>query len=195
MVLWARPRGEGRIRTEFAASPEEAVDQVASLLAAHPPLNLHFSLCLLGECPSTGRGRASDVAFVPGVWLELDVQGPAHEGPDYCPGIEEALALIDRFPLPASCVVHSGGGLHAYWAFDRLKEVRTPEERAEVRALVQGFQNRFRCPELNPLGYAVDHTDDLSRLLRVPGSLNLKYDPPARIRLLRGSGPGKGGGL
>jgi hypothetical protein len=37
------------------------------------------------------------------------------------------------------------------------------------------------------MGYAIDSTFDLTRVLRIPGTLNYKYDPPRECRVIRDS--------
>jgi Family of unknown function (DUF5906)/Primase C terminal 2 (PriCT-2) len=81
-------------------------------------------------------------------------------------------------PMPA-ILVDSGGGLHAYWPFDTDLDV------GPWRALAS--QLKAKCHEL---GFKADPpiTADAARILRVPTTLNYKYDPPVPCRVLHDSG-------
>ena len=75
-------------------------------------------------------------------------------------------------------IVHSGGGLHIYWVFDR--ELDADEWKPMATALAamgqeQGLKADFGC------------TIDSARILRVPGTLNWKYDPPRQVRVVHAS--------
>lgn len=81
-------------------------------------------------------------------------------------------------PMPA-ILVDSGGGLHAYWPFDTDLPVDP------WRALAS--QLKAKCAEL---GFKADPpiTADAARVLRVPTTLNHKYDPPVPCRVIHDSG-------
>jgi hypothetical protein len=78
-------------------------------------------------------------------------------------------------PLPA--VIDSGGGIHAYWAF--TEEV--PRNRW------QPICNRLKQICVTQEFYADQRVFDASRILRVPGTFNQKYNPPAPVTLIRPS--------
>ncbi len=110
------------------------------------------------------------------IWVDIDVKND----PKNYLTIEEAWAAFVTFrvetglPLP-SAIVKSGGGLHVYWLSDRPL---TPEEWAPfahgLKALL--LKHGIKCD-------AGLTTDDV-RLLRVPNTLNYKYDPPRPVELL-----------
>lgn len=177
VTIWAKSGdASGKTCTRFVRSSREAVKETARLLAAPERWNVYFSLCQLGQKPTSGRGSAESVAFIPGVWIEIDVQGPGHASQNLCPSFADAKGLLAQFPEKPSFIVNSGGGLHAYWAFPKPLELPTEQHRARARALVRDFQDYFRRPDVNPKGYSIDKTDDLARVLRVPGTTNFK-DP------------------
>lgn len=82
------------------------------------------------------------------------------------------------FPQP-SIIVDSGAGLHCYWPF--LNDLDAGPWRALAGALKQKH---------NELGFKADNhcTSDASRILRVPTTLNYKYDPPLACQVLRNTG-------
>lgn len=84
----------------------------------------------------------------------------------------EARARLERFPFPPSMVVRSGGGLHAYWLLREPIELSTEEPigRDALRRLAIALGADISVAEC-------------AHVLRVPGSFNYKYAPPARVVL------------
>lgn len=81
--------------------------------------------------------------------------------------LTDLLGMVQHFGMPAPWLVDSGGGFHAYWAFDRDITV------TEWLPLA----NRLRAA-CEAYGLKGDHTTtiDAARILRVPGTLNNKPD-------------------
>jgi hypothetical protein len=71
--------------------------------------------------------------------------------------------LFATYGLQPSALVYSGGGYHAYWFL--RESLPESEDLHEVRR------------EFLRLGPS-DHVHDAARVMRVPGSLNTKYNPP-----------------
>lgn len=78
-------------------------------------------------------------------------------------------------PAP-SITVHSGGGVHAYWLLDQPVLIGDDATRARIDSV----QKRWGALQQTDKG-----VNDLARVLRVPGTLNFKYNParPVEIRL------------
>jgi hypothetical protein len=81
----------------------------------------------------------------------------------------EARRELATFPFAPSLVLHSGGGLHVYWF---LREALS--DMAEARRLLLGLITQF---------HADPSCKDPSRIMRIPGSRNLKpdYDTPRPV--------------
>jgi hypothetical protein len=95
------------------------------------------------------RGGAADVLALPALFVDIDDRSP------------DALSRLRGFSLTPSCIVHSGGGFHAYWWLD------TPTTDLETaRRILQRL-----AAEL--------HGDPMSvaQSLRIVGTVNTK---PAR---------------
>jgi hypothetical protein len=119
------------------------------------------------------------------IWVDVDV-GPT---PAAVPGkpaakpkyatIGEALKAIRAFQttvgLPApSAVVYSGGGIHVYWiSKDELSPAEWLPYASGLKQLL--LANNVLCD--------ASITTDAARILRVPGTKNYKYDPPADVTL------------
>jgi Virulence-associated protein E len=123
--------------------------------------------------------RATNTTFVKSVWADIDIKPGDTTGKHYT-SVLKALAAIRKFrkktglPTP-SAVVKSGGGLHVYW----ISEVPlTPDEWRPYAEGLKALLNResVKCD--------VGLTTDIVRLLRVPETLNHKYSPPRRVKLV-----------
>lgn len=84
----------------------------------------------------------------------------------------EARAALTRFPFPPSMIVQTGGGLHVYWLLREPLAITTEEPRARdalrrLATAVGGDRSAAEC----------------ARVLRVPGTFNYKYAPPAHVAL------------
>ena len=145
-----------------------------------------YCLSLQSKCAVSKSGKPKaerkkqNALSLKAIWIDIDV-GSAPDKPDrHYDTIEIALKAVMTFlptvglPTP-SAIVCSGGGLHVYW----ISQVAlTP---AEWRPYSDGLkhlllQHGIKCD--------VGLTTDAARLLRVPGTMNYKYDPPKPVHLL-----------
>lgn len=128
---------------------------------------------------NTGRARstvgrlADNVLGAFALWCDVDIK-PDKPGAGY-PDMASARAAVRAFAqdfLTPSFVVASGGGLHLYWLcreFMAREEVLRCAERLKLLAKARGFR-------ADPT-----RTADLASVLRPPGTLNRKYDPPMTV--------------
>ena len=84
----------------------------------------------------------------------------------------EARAQLERFPFPPSLVVQTGGGLHAYFL------LREPLELPADEPIARDALRRLAIALGADLSAA-----ECARVLRLPGTFNYKYAPPARVSL------------
>jgi DNA primase len=111
--------------------------------------------------------RAENGAFMRSFFIDLDVGD--NKGYETKQEALEAIGfLLEETKLPTPAVVDSGGGIHAYWVLD--KEI--PVE--QWKPYAERFKRKVQ--ELIPIDPVV--TADIARIMRAPGTLNYKYDPP-----------------
>ena len=123
--------------------------------------------------------HAANAAGASGFWIDVDCgEGKAADGKGYATVNEAEQALWAfctkvRLPEPTH-IVYTGGGLHAYWAFDGFLDNASWKLRASKLKFLT-----------NAHGLLADdtRTADIASVLRVPGTLNFKYDPPRRVVL------------
>jgi RepB DNA-primase from phage plasmid len=77
---------------------------------------------------------------------------------------------LDKFPLAPSIVINSGGGFHVYWVLDSAVDLQfdSLEFRDVLRRTARALNGDLAAAEG-------------ARVLRVPGTLNHKYDPPTLV--------------
>ena len=175
ILLWTLPGQASHWPEDTTAAAARAVE----LRAGH---NVYVGV---GLRPAAGlapgkRGGADDVTALAGVWADVDIAGDGHAKKAYPPDEAAAVELLDKLPLAPTMIVHSGGGLHAWWAFREPWVFDGPGERAKAKALAKGWQDVIRR-HAAAKGWAVDSTHDIARVLRVPGTWNRKTDPPRPV--------------
>lgn len=129
------------------------------------------------------RGFGDTVVALPGFWIDIDIKGPNHDATNLPETIEEALVLLEAFPLPPTYVIFTGGGLHAYWLLNKPLLIDNDMERQRAKRINSNIQKVIR-KEAGKSGLIVDNTADLARMLRLPGTINLKNEPIA-VEVLR----------
>lgn len=123
------------------------------------------------------RAKTADIWAQAAVITDIDIESPWHvskEGRRYPPDIKTAAAFL---PFEPTFLVDSGGGIHAYTSItnnDDFLALNDDNARAEAvkrnKAYIEAV--RFRAGEF---AGAVDGVGDLARVLRVPGTYNLKH--------------------
>ena len=121
------------------------------------------------------RGKTDDIIALPGLWLDLDYDSPgAHKVRHPLPPTEDAArSLLDAAPYKPSLIVHSGHGLQVYWLFKEVACFDAKADREAFGRLCRGWQQLFQQAG-RAQGWHVDSTADLTRVLRIPGTHNLK---------------------
>lgn len=128
-----------------------------------------------GEEDAEGKRHRTkqDVVALKSFWVDID----CGSGKDYATQAEGLAALREfcaNVGLPKPTLVNSGRGIHAYWP---LEEAVTREEwelvakRLKEVCATQGLFADNTCFEV-------------ARILRVPGTLNYKEDPPLPVEVM-----------
>jgi hypothetical protein len=126
------------------------------------------------------RSQNASAYIMPGLYFDLDIASGAHAASALPATAEEALAFLHALPAPPSLVVHTGGGLHAYWLFDTPVWLHTEGDRATMQHLMRQCTHTL-CQRGAALGWTLDALRDLARVLRPAGTVNHKYGTPVTI--------------
>ena len=121
---------------------------------------------------SKNRCHANEIAGITGFWADIDILDEVHKKENLPASLEEAKSL---FPEPPTCVIHSGHGIQAWWLFREPWIFENDDERFKAQAMCQAWHHRL-LERATARGWVIDATFDLSRILRIPGTKNLK-DP------------------
>lgn len=118
----------------------------------------------------------TNIVALKSLFLDIDFKGGEH-GYDTP---QDAISALQQFltatglPRP-SVIVRTGGGLHVYWTLD--KRIPRHEWDPLAFALAEATKRHgFKCD--------TQCTVDASRVLRIPGTLNRKTDPPRPVTLV-----------
>lgn len=125
------------------------------------------------------RLLSNNVSFITCLWMDIDILGPAHKQTDLPPTIKDALSILPGFLFP-SITVSSGNGLHMYWLLKEAWVFESQEENIRASNLMIRLQSFIRSLA-KERGWKLDSTPDLSRVLRVPGTLNHKLGQPKPV--------------
>lgn len=165
------PARDGRMRTDWARVTDlsTAADLVAHRAAEG---DVWFGVALRRERLASGRGKARDCLVIPGLWLDVDIEGPNHKTPDPLPlDVDDAMDFLAEGPEP-SLIVYSGGGLQPYWLFDRPQQPDLD--------ILDSWHNTW-ATRAEERGWALDPVCDPARMMRVPGSSNWKTGEPVPV--------------
>ncbi len=119
------------------------------------------------------RGDKSAIEHVTSLWVDLDVGSEGHRKKSPFDTMEEALQSVGKFEHAPSIIVFSGHGLQCYWL------LREPEDVGDPRS-VEGIMKGLILAVGGDPG-----THDISRVMRLPNTLNVKIpDKPKEVKIL-----------
>lgn len=178
---------KGRIVSTKWYATSEIARAARTIEHASASYDIYVSVATHVE-PQTGKSRGSTktVQSIAGFWSDLDIGTEGHKAATFPnPKDEaEALSILDGLPEP-SAVLHSGGGLQAWWFFD---EPWTFTDSTEAASASDAWQ-RLLIERAEARGLHVDSVGDLPRILRVPGTQNHKLGTPRPVQLRQDDGP------
>jgi hypothetical protein len=197
VVPWPAPGESGYINLHWLGQtpgymPGRPYTDLKAFIGSAIPLgttrDIYFCMTRQSEMKMGKTGtpqavrRALNATHAKAIWLDADVK-PDQPEKNYT----STAALITAFekfladaslPPPSALVMSGSGGVHIYWISDRPLTITEWRPYAEgLRALVVKYD--FKCD--------VGLTTDAARVLRVPGTYNLKRDP-AKPVVLKGLG-------
>lgn len=138
--------------------------------------NVYFGVHPTSEIPQTNargepkpssevRSQITHIAAIGCLFCEYDAK-------DYGDDKQTALQKVKALDPPPSVVVDSGGGYHCYYLLAQPWVLKTGADREKARKLQAAW---VRLMDGDP------QSKDLARVLRVPGTLNHKYQPARRV--------------
>ena len=177
LTLFSVDATTGERSTEwFTASETNALTERAAAIA--DTSNVWFGVATRTEqLPDGRRGGAVECEQITALWIDMDVEGPNHESGKIYPDDESARAMIKEFPVPATMVVATGGGYHAYWLLDE------PIDHADAETLLTRWGAHW-ATFARGRAFDMDNVFDLPRVLRVPNTYNLKNGGKTTVEVI-----------
>lgn len=121
--------------------------------------NYYFGVALRDD-----DGTKEGITEIPACWVDIDFKNTPKD---------IARENLKKFPFKPSLIVKSGGGIHLYWI---LKEPATIFDVPVVEDI-----NKRIVAMLN----GDPNACDASRIMRIPGTLNIKYTPPVVCEVIK----------
>lgn len=182
VLVWELNRQADTKRNNFFDKVEDAAAYAARDKA--PGTDVYFCVSTLPKLKK-GRGKLSDVLGIGSLHLDVDIQNPqAHKKTNLPATIDEAIDFVDSIDLKPSILINSGYGLHAYWLLNKFVEF-DDNTRPKMAGLLENWQRLYKY-KAGLVGYDVDATQDVTRVLRVPDTLNWKIpEQPVQARIIR----------
>lgn len=170
---------------QYLVETREEVDEIAALMVQQER-NVFFGVAKYTD----GSGRKkSNVKAIKSFWLDIDcgptkaVVNPKTKRPDGYIDQASGLAALQKFcrtiGLPKPILINSGRGLHVYWP---LTAEVTREQWEPVAA-------RLRELCVTHDLYVDPSVFEVSRVLRIPGTLNFKDNPASAVSVVHEGKP------
>lgn len=106
----------------------------------------------------TSSGTDTDILALTTLWVDLDAKQVGSK--------DKCLNILESFKLQPSVIVDSGNGYHAYWILEKRLLLDTEENIKIAKDLLKAIHRNLQG----------DHTFNLSRILRLPDTINIKKE-------------------
>lgn len=170
-LLWTLAEDEKRSCWFEVGNEGDIADATATIASQVGRADCYYGLATRRQMLDRNR-RGGDVDCLHQLALvgDLDVAGPGHRTDGLLfPDVDTALDVVRRLPLPPTFVVHSAGGIQAGWCFAEPENAQDPFIAGLRRRLIETLKRLA-----GDHAAAVDDTQDAARVMRLPGTLNLK---------------------
>lgn len=131
------------------------------------------------------RVRNDNAAGIAGLWADIDIADEVHQKQHLPETVDAALESIPQ-GYPPSIVVHSGHGLQCWWLFVKPWVFNDAPERRLAQQQTQAWHG-ILAESFAKKGYTLDSTHDLARVMRLPGTWNLKTSERKPVQVIQTS--------
>jgi hypothetical protein len=133
---------------------------------------------------STARGSNEQVTAMVAFHTDIDLLSPAARVKRDLPEtVDEIKAFIHEVLPPTTAIVFTGHGVHLIYIFAAPLHITDDETRKRATELQQAF-HRYVSTKASERGWKIDNCSDLARMLRFPGTMNLKdSEHPVRCEI------------
>jgi len=168
ILIWTLPDKHSQWFTALPA----AAEYVASINGAK---NIYVGIGLSGiDHGPTRRCVSEEVTAITGLAGDFDLLSEAHNGKPLPQTIEQAVSLLPP-AMPPTITLLTGNGIQAWWLLKEPYVFENEEDRRKVAQVMTRWHTMLRLNSA-ARGWTYERLADLARVLRVPGTRNLK-DP------------------
>lgn len=158
-----------KITNQFAETLSELEDTITRLTGGTQNV-------FVAPSSFSGHSRKSDyAAFSKSFFIDLDVGDAPGKYAAKSDALLGLMKFCDENQLPPPVIIDSGGGVHAYWIFDRdvpIEEWKPYAEKFKALCIEKGLH-------IDPVV-----TADVSRIMRCPETVNYKRDPAVPVQFI-----------
>jgi hypothetical protein len=143
----------------FSRDIEDIIKHLNEWNNTDPKAHIYF-----GVAPRNNnkQGKKENIDFITSLWVDIDIGETGHKKVSSFNSKQEAEQFISKMTPEPSIIVFSGYGFHLYWL---LKEPVKVEKVNDIENILNGLIERTQGDS---------GTGDITRILRVPGTLNYK---------------------
>jgi len=174
VLLWTWPDKRSHWFLDVAKAAEFAVE-------AGQRLDTYVGVGCSKEQYGAGRRcKSEEITGICGIGTDLDLLSAAHADKPLPTTIAQALTILPggatvAAGFPPTITLATGNGLHPWWLFKEPYIFDSEEDRARVARMLARWHTMLRL-NAAAKGWVYDRLSDLARILRIPGTRNLK-DP------------------
>ena len=164
--IWILPHKLSR----FFLDIDQAADYVATFL--NKKIDVYIACGTTDKKLSkTRRGKKNDITGIPAFYMDIDFLTSIKPN---CPkDINEVLTIVKGFGWDPNIIVLTGNGCQCWWVFKEFWDFKNKQDRFLAEALNTRLQNTIKEKALE-YGWHLDSTQDITRVLRLPGTFNHK---------------------
>ena len=179
-VVGIKGAGANVQRQQHLVETREEVDEIAARLV-QGGWNVFYGVAKYKDDSSR---KKTNVRALKAFWLDIDC-GPTKAQPDpktgrpdgyidQAAGLSALRAFCKHVGLPKPTLVNSGRGIHAYWP---LTNEITSDEWEPVASRLRDLCDTHDL-------YVDRNVFETARILRIPGTLNFKDNPPTQVSVI-----------
>ena len=157
-------KADGSCQSKFLKFDEFDEKVLAEIQRRNITSNVYFGV---NPRPLSKKKKQDDIKGVVCLWVDID-------GKDFENGKPEAFTQIEDFEIQPNMIVDSGNGYHCYWILKEPIFDIDEDQRLEFKQVLSGI--------IGKLG-ADRHAVNLDRVLRLPGTFNIKGEEPIECRV------------
>ena len=126
---------------------------------------------------------SEEITGLTGMWSDLDLRSDAHSRKALPATIEQALTILPS-ALPPTIIICTGNGLHCWWLLKEPYIFDDEQDRRDAMRIVARWHTLLQLNAASH-GWAYERLSDLARVLRIPGTHNVKNpsEPKESLRI------------